>query len=361
MSESKANQCEFHLIKAWMPVSKPYLKASVKSITMVNLQSVRHDLQALSISNYCDNQYLINVYDALHIEDSVLLYDANRDKFGCTKDFSNFPTLNIMVKDDLRMYVYDGKPAYIIRKNDVIGIVNITGRARDMFDLNYRYKGRWSQQFDDRVYVIDHIDILCCVEWSDIEASVFDSVSEIDIGVEAFCVAKAGIAVLYIDKSLRLPGYGKLVNLNSAFKVKEWTIVERAASQWIIAGTNKNLATLVSISRSGTFRSKLRIPMAKIVYRQTPLSPYGLMIKTAASSRHSAALIVSEESGYCHLVSLDRIGRLTLLQTISPTAGLPVDMTLYVNTTMSISKSIVDDDLLVCCHSHVKKLTVELK
>ena len=101
--------------------------------------------------------------------------------------------------------------------------------------------------------------------------------------------------------------------------------------------------------------------MATIVYRETPLSPFGLMIKTEASSRYSAALIVSEESGYCHLVSLDCIGRLTLLQTISPIDGLPVDMKLYVKTTMSIAKSIVDGDLLVCCHAHVKKLTVELK
>ena len=62
MSESKANQCEFHLIKAWMPVSKPYIKASIESITSLKLPKVKEKpdfLYADPICRISDSRYLM--------------------------------------------------------------------------------------------------------------------------------------------------------------------------------------------------------------------------------------------------------------------------------------------------------------
>ena len=65
MSESKANQCEFHLIKAWMPVSKPYLKASVKSITDLKISGFSETDIVFSTAVLPENRYLTLVWNTL--------------------------------------------------------------------------------------------------------------------------------------------------------------------------------------------------------------------------------------------------------------------------------------------------------
>ena len=62
MSESKANQCEFHLIKAWTPVSKPYLTACIKSITSIGLpraEGLPTSYTAESIANLPGNSHIM--------------------------------------------------------------------------------------------------------------------------------------------------------------------------------------------------------------------------------------------------------------------------------------------------------------
>ena len=129
----------------------------------------------------------------------------------------------------------------------------------------------------------------------------------------------------------------------------------RAARYWIVAGTNNNEATLVSLNTCRPFQSKLSIRI-NVSTSGNYLPPYCVIIKTAVSSGNSAALIVSEESGYCHLVSMNSMGKLALMQTILPTDGLPDGMIVYDTTISSMPTD--KGDVLVCCHQHVKRLTV---
>ena len=70
--------------------------------------------------------------------------------------------------------------------------------------------------------------------------------------------AKVGLAMLHIGGKLALPG-GRTVDLKTIDTVSEWTIITRAASQWIVSGQRAGSFKLASLNRSGRLQSTIDI------------------------------------------------------------------------------------------------------
>ena len=115
--------------------------------------------------------------------------------------------------------------------------------------------------------------------------------------VEDFHVTKVGLAILHIGSKLALPG-GMKVDLQTVDLVGEWTIITRAAKQWIVSSQQTESFKLACFNSLGRLRSSIDI---QSIYRSNiALNSHTLMlcVKTVVDTRRYAQIIAIERQAY---------------------------------------------------------------
>ena len=147
MSESKANQCEFHLIKAWMPVSKPYLKASVKSITDLNILGFSGEDTLFSTAVLPENHYLALVYN--HFSGIQKISKIDLKTMSMIKGFSpTITSISILVKDTVILTTGVNEKLQVYKNGRFICNIDLVNRHRTC-KSNYIMMNKSLQQIND--------------------------------------------------------------------------------------------------------------------------------------------------------------------------------------------------------------------
>ena len=142
MSESKANQCEFHLIKAWMPVSKPYLKASVKSITDLKISGLTENDVLYSITVLSEDQYLALVLNEMSDVQTVSKIDFR--SMSLVEVFISYISISILARDTVVLTTEYNLDIQVYTDGQSIGKVDIVSRVQPC-KSGYTIMNRWLQ------------------------------------------------------------------------------------------------------------------------------------------------------------------------------------------------------------------------
>ena len=187
------------------PVSKPYLKASVKSITDLKIDEVGYDYFVTSMRIY-DDRCLMTVKNL--DKGSDLLYEAYLNQSTAKYLITSISASNACASQDT-IFTYRSRltSQIALRRtlNSILANISITGRRRSC-NAGWHISGRWCQHHGDEIYAIDDSDRLQVIRWPDIEAGDYACNRVVDGGVEEFCVAAGRRAVLYVDGSMRVDG-----------------------------------------------------------------------------------------------------------------------------------------------------------
>ena len=315
MSESKANQCEFHLIKAWMPVSKPYLKASVKSITDFKFKDLDKYWIIETLTQIEGSRYLATIYNTCTYISSVVELDTKSSNYKLICHASS-PSLGLTVNDITLVFQFN-EPVLVVQASKVIYRMGILCRSR--YCKNYStIAGRWCQETGDSVYVIDHEDYLYRIVWLDIIDGNYAKKELIDSNVEDFWVIKGSFGMIHKDGVLKLP-FGKILDLKSVESNAQWTIITEAAKHWIVSGDLDGQAIIASIKSSGKVKSTLTIHLTSIGIRVTIERTHATMytLKTVTVVRHKSIVMAFERDSICHLISVNTSGKMMMINTIA--------------------------------------------
>ena len=316
MSESKANQCEFHLIKAWMPVSKPYLKASVKSITDLKIEGLTNIQRMLSMSHIDNNRYLVNVHD-------------NDNKIGATTDTGiadmKSMTYDIitqsnngiksLINGDIVIIVHCTKtPIAIVKGKAVIGKIDIEGRFTCCGN-RYPITDRWIQERGDDIFIIDRQISLYCIKWPDIKQGKYDIKTLIDTQVEDFFAYEDKPAILKQDGVLKVGSYNlDLRTIRPDAGIIKWSIVIRAAKHWIVSGDLDGQAIIASVNSNMVFGRSLSIEIKSNGYE----GHTGIHIIHTVIDRHRASVMLAcERDGCSHLLAVDSRGAIVVIRSLA--------------------------------------------
>ena len=187
MSESKANQCEFHLIKAWMPVSKPYLKASIASITDVSLQTPLYDIH--SITQTSSDRYLISAGTGI----THAIHDVCLSSGICTKAADVSGVIKAVVHDDAILAIRAYQPMAIVKYGMVVSMTDVKVRTRTSSSREVVATERLLQMRGSDVYVIDANSCLYLIKWRDLLDGIPVAKKLIAYGVEDFYATSRSI------------------------------------------------------------------------------------------------------------------------------------------------------------------------
>ena len=195
-----------------MPVSKPYIKASIKSIARLKVPSVegKPDFKFSDpICRISGSRYLMSIsFDddsyipAIKFDISTLSTRPIED----LSDGSIHAPQFMLTRNKYITYVFSGFDGILMLKDDKLH-VKIEFKHRYRLDKNFHIIcDRWNQQFGVDVYMIDRQDHLYSLCWTDIEQNIPVVLKIIDSLVEDFCVTNNGMAILYTNGDLKLPG-----------------------------------------------------------------------------------------------------------------------------------------------------------
>ena len=212
MSESKANQCEFHLIKAWMPVSKPYLKASVDSISDMAVDGLPVKYSTGGISRLDAGQYIAYAFD--HKDSSSYAYRIMAKSRKCSRVKSQNVITDFIAKKNIVLAIdYIDRTTAIIVNNQKKAEIKIT-RKITLYKNGWKISNRFIQHRGDDIYYIDDGHNLSTVKWSDIEAGIYTGIRVVDTDVVDFSMSKDGVGVLHGDGKVTLSS-GKSFDLEA--------------------------------------------------------------------------------------------------------------------------------------------------
>ena len=366
MTESKSNLCESHLIKVWMPISKPYLKATIKSIVPLEVPYVEGRADFLFIDPICrisGSRYLIN-----------LSFDDESHILAVELDISTMATKPI---EDLSSEILHS-PYYMLSRNDYIMYVSSSpdgisilkdGKLQYNIDFKPRYRygksffsllGRWNQQFNDQVYMIDHRDHLYRIFWTDIVQSVSVIPELIGSQVEDFCVSKKGMAIIYKNGDFKLPGEIMVKSERFPADVR-WSIVVRASHRWIISGDHIGNAVMMALSEKGYMQSSLTVKLNHSGYKPEQHAVL-YCLKVAVERRRCCLILAFGIDGCCHLISMTRSGYLILIESIDSMLDANVQ---YEDdsckTTFSVTETDIEGQYIMTSYKQINMISLKFK
>ena len=151
-----------------MPVSKPYIKASIKSIVSLDIPIVHGKgvfIDADPVALISGSRYLMCLYYTRvgHIAAVEVDIDtmAVTPVDGLTR--SDIQSAAFMVvRHPYILYARVGHGMLVVKDGSVQFDFVIVPRSRSSKNY-YDIYGRWHQQIEDRVYMIDHKDDLYCL------------------------------------------------------------------------------------------------------------------------------------------------------------------------------------------------------
>ena len=309
MSESKANQCEFHLIKAWMPVSKPYLKASVKSITDLKIDGISENDVLFSIAFLPEDRYLALVLN--EVSDVQTISNIDLKSMSLVEGFSPIFSISILVKDTVILTAGLYTKVQIYKEGQSIGEIDLTSRLQ-ICKSGYTIMNRWLQQTNDSVYIIDQENNLHHIAWPDIMNGGQINNTLIAQNIEDFFAASKGVGMIDKDGRLQLPN-GKVVEVEFILKESKPLILIKLSNHWIVSGDLDGQAIIASFSDTGKLSSRVTIDMTSSKSRDTAMM---YCLQTVVVDRRRALALAVEREGCSHLLSMTCRGRLYVVYTL---------------------------------------------
>ena len=352
MSESKANQCEFHLIKAWMPVSKPYLKASVKSITDLKISGFSETDIVFSTSFLPGNRFLALVWSTLGFGQTVSKIDLNTKTLE--KGFISTSLQSIVAKEDVILITGFMQRVQVYKNDQSLCDIDLVSR-QGICKSGINIMNRWLQQTSDKVYIIDSEDNLYHIAWSDIMNGGQIMKTLIAPKIEDFFVATIGVGMIGKDGNLTLPK-GKVVDLEPILNKSKPSIVIKLAKHWIVSGDLDGQAIIASFSGTGKLCSRVTIDMTSRISRDTAMM---YCLQTVAVDRGRAVVLAVEREGCSHLLSMTCRGRLYVVFTLP---CLIDDSNTYdsSNVVFSVSNCLQNGEILVGGYGWLKMITIKI-
>ena len=312
MADMKAAQCEFHLIKAWLPCIKPSFKAAVHSISDITIEGMTNTHRIMSMRAIDHSRYLVNSHGSGSGSGSqVNTYVV--DMVAMTVDVvaMTWNGVKSLLNEDIVVTLFCGlTPMHVFKDKTIIGTVDVKGRQTNCAN-GYPITDRWIQELYDDIFIIDIQMSLYRLKWSDIKQGKYDRKSLVDTQVEDFYATKDRLAILKMDGTLNL-GIRRL-DLRTirpeAAKIM-WTIVIRAARHWIVSGDLDGQAIIASINDKTTFRRSLTIN-TQAFYRNMH------SLHTVIDRRSASVMLACERDGFSHLLSVDSRGVILLIQSLN--------------------------------------------
>ena len=352
MSESKANQCEFHLIKAWMPVSKPYLKASVKSITDLKISGFSDTEILFSTAILPENRYLAIVQN--EISDIQIISQIDLKSKVLVQKITPDASLSMLVKDTVILTTGFNETLHIYKDGQSIGTIALAHRQRTC-KSGFTIMNRWLQQRNGSVYIIDSEDNLYQIAWPDIMNGGQIMKTLIAPQIEDFFAATNRLAMIGKDGNLKL-SKGKVVNLESIWSKSRASIVIRLAKHWIVSGDLDGQAIILSFSGTGKLCSRVTIDMTSSKSRDMAMM---YCLQTVVVERGRAVALAVEREGCSHLLSMTCRGLLYVVFTLPCLLDDSNKSDRY-KMIFSLSTCSQKGEILVCGYGWLKMIKIKI-
>ena len=235
--------------------------------------------------------------------------------------------------------------------------------ARDVYDKNeYRIGNRWHQQFRDNIYMIDREENLYSICWVDIEQNTHVIPRLVDSQVEDFYVTGKGMATVYKNGDLKLPGSIMIDSKTMPADVK-WLTIVGVSNRWIVAGVNEGHAVLSALSTKGLVKSSLTIELTHNDYWGEEGDPFLKYLKVAVERRRCCLMLAFGTDGCCHLISIRSSGLLILVQSIASILDTNMDYD-YDNankTTFSVTDTGIEGQLIMTGYKQINMISLKFK
>ena len=182
----------------------------------------------------------------------------------------------------------------------------------------------------------------------------------IDSQAEDFYVNSKGMAIVYINGDLKLPGSARVESKTMPSDVK-WSAIVGASSRWIVAGGRKGHLVLVTLSTKSLVRSSLTIKLTQNGYRPE-LHATLYCIKVAVVRRHCSLILAFGIDGCSHLISMNKSGQLILAQSIASILDTSVN---YEDggckTTLSVAETNIEGRFIVSSYMQLNMIDFKFK
>ena len=310
MAAIKSISCEFYLIKAWTPVNRPHLKASIKSITDLKIAGIDRHIILYSVIDLPDSRYLLNMFDVNTYNHSLVMTDL--ESITLMRDPGSKELISMLAKNGIIFGTKFRDHISLFRDGIVLGSIDIIARLR-ICSCGSAIMNRWLQMTSDSVYVIDDGDSLYRVAWSDVVNAGKVHKTLVENKIEEFFVAANGVALIDKTGQLKIPG-GTIIDLHKIVKDAENHILIKAAKHWIVSVDLNGKAVISSINGSGKVCGRLKIKMTSFKSQPTAMM---YSMKSAGESRGRSALLAVEREGCGHLISMDSRGPMIVVARIA--------------------------------------------
>ena len=209
--------------------------------------------------------------------------------------------------------------------------------------------------------MIDTDDNLNCICWTDIEKGIPVVTKLIDSLVEDFCVTRKGMAIVYTNGDLKLPGSIKVDSKITPADVK-WSTVVGASNRWIVAGDNKGHVVLLTLTTKGLMRLSLTIKLTHNGFRPEEYATL-YSIKMAVERRHCSLLLAFGNDGCSYLISMKKSGQLILVQSIASILNMNVeyDAENANKTTLSVADTGIEGQFIILAYKQINIICLKFK
>ena len=269
--------------------------------------------------------------------------------------------LYVLTRPGYTIYVCSKNSIMILKDGKLKHLVEFM--ARDVYDKNeYQICNRWYQQFRDNVYMIDREDNLYSICWVDIEQNIPAVPKLIDSQVEDFYVTVKGMATVYKNGDLKLPGSIMIDSKAMPVDVK-WSTIIGASNRWIVAGDKKGHAVLAPLSTKGLVKSSLTIELThnECWVQEHPILKY---LKVAVERRRCCLMLAFGIDGCCHLISMSRSGQLILVQSIARILDMNVNYDQEDSldkTIFSVTDTGIEGQLIIVGYKQINMICLKFK
>ena len=358
MSESKAKQCEFNLIKSWISASKPFLKASVKSITDLKVDGFPAYYSVNAIAKHNDDEHVVHIMD--HKQNEKYIYRLNLKNNRAFATGEDTLTRSLISKNGIVLATkYDEDGSAVLIDGEKKANINVSVISEECKN-GWCTANRFIQHRGDDIYYRDVYDRLHTLKWSDIEAGNYSPEQVVVANnVQDFSMSQDGVGVLNTNGKLKLPS-GISFNLNSVSAEAKWTNLDKVANHWIATGGLNDTAILASVGPRGHFRSSLELQLTRNRYK-TASHPRIYCLRPAFERRGRAVILAIERDGVCHLVGMTARGRLATVTRLSNMAdrGREYAMPNY-EVVLCVSDDGVEGEFVLGGYCWMKKLALKL-
>ena len=365
ISDIDIDECNFMSAKPVVYQLMPPLQASLQACMAIEACSSLSASMAIedivlnnmparysiySMTHAHDSRYVMRVFDEGARTNTI--YAADIDSHNIDVLGKHEYVRNIVTRDDL-IVMFNSHKATVLDNRSQAGHIDV--KCRHKHASGSYLSGRYCQQLNEDIYVVDTDGKLWRISWLDVIARRYTSHTVVDKNVEDFYMHEHGNAILKTTGIIALSG-GQSINMQDVDGDAKWSAVIRSANRWIACGDKSDMSTIASIDDRGVIISSISI-------RTTAVNGHAFIryLKTAIVTGDQAIILAIENSACCHLISMTASGRLHLIESMPsicrPDVQYPSDA---YKTISSMTESNIEGQYIVAGYMWIKKLTFRL-